>query len=98
MDSLSHPFRFAAGRAVSVVEDSDEFAAQMVASAVKTALGELPVTTDFGSLPAEFSRLDTAGVIYSLSKYHPTIVVGSIRNTIAEAEIRVVVEFSRQDQ
>lgn len=96
MDSFSHPFRFTFGAAPVVDEDSDAFAAQIIAAAVKTAIGELPITTDFGSLPAEFFRLDTAGVVYSLSKYHPRIVINAIGESLEESKAQILIEFTRQ--
>ena len=96
MDSFAHPFRFSGGKVVKVDDQTDQFAAQIVAAAIKTEPGEMPVTTDFGSRAAEFGSIDTTGLLYSLSAYHPGITIDSVSEVVEEDRRVVSVEFSRQ--
>lgn len=97
MDSFAHPFRFSAGKVVKVDDQTDAFAAQMIAAALKTQPGELTITEDFGCQSAEFLSIDTAGLVYSMSTYHPTITIDAINEEILDDERRVSVEFTRQE-
>lgn len=97
MDSFAHPFRFSGGKVVKIDDQTDAFAAQMVAAALKTQPGELVITDDFGCQPAEFMVVDSAGLVYSISRYHPTITIDSISEEEFESERRVAVEFTRQE-
>lgn len=97
MDSFSYPFRFAGGKVVKVDDQTDQYAAQIVAAAIKTAPGELPITSDFGSKAAEFSSLDTTGLLYSVSTYHPTITIDSIVEDVAEDVNSITIGFTRQE-
>jgi len=97
MDSFAHPFRFSGGKVVKVDDQTDAFAAQVIAAALKTEPGELPITDDFGCEAAEFMTIDSSGLIYSMSAYHPTITIDSIREEVLDSERRVAVEFTRQE-
>lgn len=96
MDSLAHPFRFSGGKAVVFDVDSDAIAAQVIASAIKTMPGELLNTPDFGSNPSEFSKIDTAGLTYSITQYHPTIQIDDLYEIVKDSETIIQVSFSRQ--
>lgn len=96
MDSLAHPFRFSGGRAPVIDDETDAFAAQIIASAIKTMPGELVNTPDFGSYPSEFSKMDTAGLTYSITQYHPTISIDDLQETIKDSETLIQVNFSRR--
>jgi phage baseplate assembly protein W len=97
MDSFAHPFRFSAGNVVKIDDQTDAFAAQVIAAALKTQPGELVITDDFGCESAEFMAIDGAGLVYSISRYHPTITIDSITEEIFDDERRVAVEFTRQE-
>ena len=96
MNSISHPFRFSAGKAVKVAEDTDAFSAQMIAAVIKTGKGEMPLNPDYGVRQAEFSGLDRAGLTFSISAYHPNISINKITEVVnpSTADVEIRIEFT----
>lgn len=95
MDALSFPFRFSGGRAVRIDDASEEYAAQLISSAVQTSIGELPIRPQFGSLSAEFSQFDQAGLLLSVANNYPRILIDSIdRQVEDDGRIAVRINFN----
>lgn len=95
MDALAYPFRFVAQRAARLNDTSEEFAAQLVASAIQTQYGEMPITRDFGSYSAEFDSFDESNLYRTVSNYFANIVVENVIQTINKDQtVSVTVEFS----
>lgn len=95
MDALAFPFRFVAQRAVRVDDASEYFAAQMIAAAVRTQLGELPITVDFGSKDSAFSSFDEGNLLRTISQYTDNIIIDSISKKIKPNQtVSVEIEFS----
>ena len=96
MQTLSHPFRFSSGRALTIDDESDAFAAQLIAGILRTGHGELPLAPTYGVDSPVFGRVDTAGLMHSISNFHPHIIVSSVEEVIDpdnEGHIRVRVNF-----
>ena len=97
MDSIAHPFRFSGGHVVVVDDESDAYAAQIIAAVVKTEKGEMPLNPDFGTRQPEFAALDRSGIAYTVAAYHPSINIDSISETIeANGEVKIKIEFSTE--
>ena len=79
MDALAFPFRFLSGRAVTIDNASDQYAAQKVASLASTRIGELPIKPFFGTRDPEFSEFDISGLYYAAALYFPEIQIGEVR-------------------
>ena len=79
MDALAFPFRFSAGRAVTLDDASDQYTAQKVASIVSTRTGELPIKPFFGTREPEFSEFDISGLYYAAALYFPEVQIGEVR-------------------
>lgn len=99
MDALAFPFRFVAQRAVRVDDASERFAAQLIAAAVQTKLGELPITVDFGSSDSTFMAFDEGNLLRTIANYTDNIVIDDIKRTVnADHTIAVTVEFSLTEE
>lgn len=99
MDALAFPFRFVAQRAVRVDDASELFAAQMIAAAIQTKLGELPITVDFGSNDSAFISFDEGNLLRTIANYTDNIIIDDIkRNINADQTISVTVEFSLTEE
>ena len=98
MVAFAHPFRFINGSAVKVDDTSEQYAALVVASVVRTNRGELPITVDFGTYAPEFSSLDVSGIMYSISSYYPEISINGVSQTRNDqnGQVEIKVEFTRQ--
>lgn len=79
MDALAFPFRFTAGRAVTLDSASDEYVAQKVASIASTKTGELSLKPFFGTRDPEFSEFDVSGLYYTAALYFPEIQIGGVK-------------------
>jgi hypothetical protein len=79
MDAFSFPFRFSAGRAVTLDDASEQYAAQKVASIISTRTEELSLKPFFGTRDPEFSEFDVSGLYYTAALYFPEIQIGGIR-------------------
>lgn len=97
MQTFAHPFRFVGGKLAKLDADSDAFAAQIVGAAIQTGKGELPLTPTFGSDPPEFNSVDAAGLVFSVSAFHPEIQITKLVQTVdPETEaVQVRVSFNR---
>jgi phage baseplate assembly protein W len=96
MDAFAYPFRFSGGRVVKVDDQSDAYAAQIIAGVLKTGKGELLLNPVYGTEAIEFSSMDVAGLIHTVSAYHPTIRIDSINQEIqSDGTVKISVEFTR---
>lgn len=95
MDALAFPFRLIDGSAVVTDNNSDEYAAQKVASIVSTKAGELPLKPYFGVSELEFGDFDISGLFYTAALYFPDIKIGQIRQlTDNSGQLLVEIAFS----
>lgn len=95
MDTLAFPFRFSGGRAARLDDQSEEFAAQFIATAIQTRIGELPISYDFGCIEAEFNTFDTANFLLTVSNYAPGIRITDINKVITTNEkVQISVKFN----
>lgn len=84
MDAFAFPFRFTNRKIATISRTSDQFAAQRIASAWRTGLGELPILPGFGTIDPTFDRLDYAGFYSTMSQYFPDIRIDGVTETITE--------------
>lgn len=82
MDGFSFPFRFVNQRALKISTSSDAYKAQLIAAAIYTQIGELPLTPDFGSRIAAFSSLDMGDFLVTLASYVQDVSITSIEQTM----------------
>lgn len=96
MDALAFPFRFLNGRAATIDDATDEYAAQKVASIASTRTGELSLKPYFGTSDPEFDEFDISGLYYTAALYFPDIRIGQIRQlTDNTGQLLVEIAFSR---
>lgn len=96
MDVFAYPFHFSGGKVVKVDDRSDAYAAQIIAGVIKTGKGELLLNPVYGTDALEFSPLDIAGLIHTVSAYHPQIRIDNIDQQIeTDGSIKLRVEFTR---
>jgi len=96
MDAIAYPFRFSGGKTVKVDTETNQFRAQTIAAAMRTGKGELVITPTYGVDSPEFGSLDVAGLTYTLSTYHPDIIIDRISEEVEPRTevLAVQVEFS----
>ena len=99
MQAFAHPFRFQGYKIVKVDTESDAYAAQMVAAAVQTGKGELPLNGSFGTDSPEFGAIDYSGLIYTITAFHPEITVTAVTQEVDPVTevVKVRVAFSRSE-
>lgn len=96
MDAFGYPFRFSGGRVVKVDTETDAFAAQTIAAAIKTGKGELWLNPTYGSDGLEFLQIDIAGVLYTIAAFHPSIRIDNVDESIeSDGTVKLRVEFTR---
>lgn len=95
MDALAFPLRFVNQRPVRLDGNSEEYAAQMVASAIQTQFRELPITVDYGCHSAEFDAFDEANLYRTVANYFPGIIIDNVIQAVNKDEtVSITVEFS----
>ena len=95
MDALSFPFRFISNKAVVISDVSEEYNAQLIASAIMTRKTELPISGDFGSTDPEFSYFDQADLIRTVNNYIQTCRIDQIEQSYLQDEtLSIKVKFS----
>lgn len=96
MHTLAHPFRFVGGRVVHNDDTTEHFAAQRIAAAIMTSVGELPVTPLFGSVDPEFMSFDIAAFLVTASNHLDGIIIDDVTQTISpDGTPKVLVKFTR---
>lgn len=96
MQVLAHPFRFINGKVAHLDSDDDQFAAQRIAAAVLTSVGELPIKPFFGSMDPEFMSFDIGGFVTTASNHLDGIIIEDItQTTTSEGTPKIVVSFTR---
>lgn len=96
MDLFSFPFRFKNRQIASISRDTDQAAAQNIASVWQTGLGELPLLPGFGTLDPTFDRLDLAGFYSTMAQYFPQIQINEISESITDdGRVTAEVDFTR---
>jgi hypothetical protein len=94
MQALSFPFRFNRGRAATLDEYSEAYAAQRVASAASTRLGELSLLPRFGIEDPEFDEFDAGGLYFTCATYFPDIQINNLLQSDSEnGQVLVQIEF-----
>jgi hypothetical protein len=94
MRALSFPFRFTRGAAATVDVSSDAFAAQRLASAASTRLGELPLLPRFGITDPEFDEFDSGGLYFTCATYFPDIdITNLLQSDIEDGSMTIEIEF-----
>jgi hypothetical protein len=93
---LAHPFRFVNGKVAHLDSDDDQFAAQRIAAAVLTGIGEAICHPDFGSLDPEFMSFDSGAFITSASNHLDGIIIDDVVQMMTtEGTPKISIFFSR---
>lgn len=84
------------GRVPSIDTSTDQYAAQIIASIIQTELGDLNITPQFGTDPAEFDQFDVANLTYDIARYFPQIQIEKITEVInGDGSVSVQVAFKQ---
>lgn len=84
------------GRVPSIDTSTDQYAAQIIASIIQTELGDLSITPQFGTDPAEFDQFDVANLTYDIARYFPQIQIEKITEVInGDGSVSVQVAFKQ---
>lgn len=84
------------GRVPSIDTSTDQYAAQIIASIIQTELGDLNITPQFGTDPAEFDQFDVANLTYDIARYFPQIQIEKITEVInGDGSVSVEVSFKQ---
>lgn len=95
-DPFGFPFSFSNGKIVKVKSDSDEYAAQRIASAVSIGFNELPLRPIFGSNSPEFVGFDTGSFLLTCGNYFQDIEIIDTEEIIDNnGQARIKIEFKR---
>jgi hypothetical protein len=98
MTAFAFPFRFHHGKIVTVEDNSDEFAAQRIMSAIKTEIEELPLNPTFGISSPEFDHFDESGFLLTIGSNYNDIEINEITQTINQDQTtNISVKFTRID-
>lgn len=81
VDGFAFPFRFASQRVSRLDTNSDAYKAQLIAAAIYTQVGELPLMPDFGSRIGPFSGLDMGDFLSTTATYIQSVSVSNITQT-----------------
>lgn len=94
VDGFGFPFRFVNQKAVRLDTSSEAYKAQLLASAVNTQVGELPLTPDFGSRIAPFSGLDMGDFLATVSTYIQSVGIKNITQKInSDQSVSLSIQF-----
>ena len=95
---LEHPFRFINGKIPKVVEGSDQFSAQRIASAASIGFNELPLRPIFGSNSPEFVGFDRGGFMLTCGSYFPDIRIVEAEEFIGnDGKGKIEIKFARNE-
>ena len=78
MDSLAFPIRFNNNQISKVIEGTDPYYNQFIATAIQVGPGELVLDVDFGVRDMTFGIPNPAGIKQSISFYFPEIYVEEV--------------------
>ena len=99
MDALKFPFKIKNGKIPKIDDATDEYAAQCIMTAIKTGLGELLITPQFGTNSPEFVGFDEFGLYATTSTYFADIRVEEFTLLAGDnGAVNVKVEFSRSEE
>lgn len=94
MQALSFPFRFNRGKVPTLDEYGEAYAAQRVASAASTMLGELSLSPRFGIEDPEFDEFDAGGLYFTCATYFPDIRINNLLQSDSDnGQVLVQIEF-----
>jgi hypothetical protein len=95
---LAHPFRFVNGKIPKVIEGSDQFSAQRIASAASIGFNELPLRPIFGSNSPEFVGFDRGGFMLTCGSYFPDIRIAEAEEFIGnDGKGKIEIKFARNE-
>lgn len=92
---ISYPFRLApGGSVVTVVQDSSDHYAELIATVALTRPGELAQAPLFGVDDPAFDTLDPEELAYKLELFGPSVRIVSIKTVpVTDTEQTVYIEF-----
>lgn len=98
MAAFEHPFRFVKGRIQMVEDNTDQFAAQRIATAVRIGFGELPLRPTFGSDSPEFVGFDRGGFLLTCGSYFPDVRIMETDEYVGDdGEGKIQITFARNE-
>jgi hypothetical protein len=98
MDSLKVPFRFKNGEIEKVLDNTDEYYAQLLALTVQILPGELPLTPEYGVPDPAFSEEAKQQLAFVAGAFVPEIILESVSiEDSADGKSRISIGFARRN-
>lgn len=92
---ISFPFRLGPnGSVVTLLEDSPDYQAELIAALVTTVPGERPQVPLFGVNDPAFNGIDAQELVYKISLFGPPVKISAVKmRQVTDTEQDVWVEF-----
>ena len=91
MDTLSIPFRFSNGSAVTHAQGSDSYYMHILSNVLQSEPGEIALDTEFGTNDPVFERVNRASIVEMAAKYVPEIRIDKVVSIIDDDGIEKIV-------
>lgn len=98
MDSFKIPFQFKNGEIEKVVDQTDEYYAQLLALTAQILPGELPLTPEYGVPDPAFSEEAKQQLAFTAGAFIPEIVLQSVDiEDGVDGRSRISIGFARRN-
>lgn len=98
MDSFKIPMKFRNGDVEKVVDNTDEYYAQLLALTVQILPGELPLTPDYGVADPVFSQEAKEQLAFTAGAFIPEIFLESVDiQDDVNGRSRIAIGFARRN-
>lgn len=97
MDALKIPLQFKGGSLVTLSDDTDDYYAQLIATTMQIAPGELILQPGFGVASPEFDTVAMASFAQTVAQFIPEVdIVETLTKPGDDGVVRLVVQFERR--
>lgn len=97
MDALKFPLQFTGGSLAVLSDETDEYYAQLIATTMQIAPGELILQPEYGVASPEFDTVAMASFAQTVAQFLPEVdIVETLIKPGDDGIVRLVVQFERR--